>query len=107
VDKTFQEIARLDRLIHEPARLAIMAVLYACEEADFTYLMNATGLTRGNLSGHLARLEEAGYITIEKRFLGRKPNTLCRLTSAGREAFDTYWSRWRKLAGRVAERREP
>jgi DNA-binding MarR family transcriptional regulator len=85
-----QDLLGVDRVIHEPARLAIMAVLAACESADFVYLRNATSLTQGNLSAHLLKLEEAGYITIEKRFQDKKPNTLCRLTDKGAAAFKHY-----------------
>ena len=90
--KTFnaQDLLDVDRVIHAPARLAIMAVLAACESADFVYLRNATSLTQGNLSAHLLKLEEAGYITIEKRFQDKKPNTLCRLTDKGSAAFKQY-----------------
>ena len=65
----FKEIINLDRLIHEPARLAIMAVLSACKSADFTYLLNTTGLTKGNLSAQLRKLEEGEYLTITKGFI--------------------------------------
>ncbi len=85
-----KELLEVDRVIHEPARLAIMAVLAACDAADFVYLRNATDLTQGNLSAHLAKLEEAGYVSVEKRFQGKKPNTLCRLTDRGRSAFKAY-----------------
>lgn len=103
MNEPYRAITQLDKLIHEPARLAIMAVLHACEEADFTYLLNATGLTKGNLSSHLVKLEEAGYVAIEKRFVGKRPNTLCRLTPAGREAFQEYWARWRRIVERVPD----
>jgi DNA-binding MarR family transcriptional regulator len=83
-------IDRLDRLIHEPARLKIMTQLYIVESGDFTYLMRSTGLTRGNLSSHMTRLEEAGYIEIIKEFVDRKPMTMLRLTEQGREAFLDY-----------------
>lgn len=85
-----QQVLEVDRLIHEPARLAIMAVLAACESADFRYIRHATNLTQGNLSTHLTKLEEAGYLSIEKRFVEKKPNTLCHLTEAGRAAFRRY-----------------
>jgi DNA-binding MarR family transcriptional regulator len=85
-----QDLLEVDRVIHEPARLAIMAVLAACASADFVYLRNATSLTQGNLSAHLLKLEEVGYITIEKRFQDKKPNTLCRLTDKGSAAFKQY-----------------
>lgn len=80
----------IDRLVHEPARLAVMAVLYVLESADFTFLMNQTGLSWGNLSTHLSKLEEAQYIEVEKSFKGRRPNTNLRLTPSGRSAFQDY-----------------
>jgi DNA-binding MarR family transcriptional regulator len=83
-------VNEIDRLIHEPARLLIMAHLYVVEGADFLYLMNQTGLTFGNLSSHMSRLEEAGYIEVEKTFVDKRPNTRLRLTEAGRKAFDEY-----------------
>lgn len=85
-----RRLVDIDRVIHEPARLLITAVLYTVESADFLYLLHATELTKGNLSSHLMRLEKAEYVTIEKTFEGKTPRTLCRLTDAGREAFDTY-----------------
>ncbi len=85
-----KDLANLDRLIHEPSRLAIVAVLSACESADFTYLLNATGLSKGNLSAHLTKLEEGGYISIAKSFKGRYPNTSCSLTKEGLRAFEAY-----------------
>lgn len=84
------KFAEIDRVIHEPARLAIMALLYVIESADFTFLMNQTGLSWGNLSTHMSKLEEAGYIEVEKSFKGRRPNTNLRLTTAGRSAFREY-----------------
>ena len=92
-----QDLLDVDRVIHEPARLAIVAVLAACESADFVYLRNATGMTQGSLSAHLGKLEEAGYVEIEKRFQGKKPNTLCRLSDTGRTAFKQYRARVSKL----------
>jgi DNA-binding MarR family transcriptional regulator len=84
------EVADLDRLVHEPARLAVMALLYVIDSADFTFLMNQTGLTWGNLSTHMTKLEDAGYIEVEKSFKGRRPNTTLRLTPQGRKAFHKY-----------------
>ncbi len=95
-----QDLLAVDRVIHEPARLAIMAVLASCEAADFRYLRGATTLTDGNLSAHLNKLEEAGYISVEKRFVEKKPNTLYRVTSAGREAFQRYRSQVSKWIGK-------
>lgn len=85
-----RNLAKLDRLIHEPSRLAIMAVLSACENADFTYLLQATGLSKGNLSAHLSKLEAGGYIQITKKFKGKYPSTVSALTPAGRRAFEAY-----------------
>lgn len=83
-------MSELNRVIHEPARLTIVAVLSSIKEADFLYLLRETGLTKGNLSTHLFRLEEAGYVEIEKTFRGKVPLTLVRLSSAGKAAFQEY-----------------
>ena len=85
-----QELAQLDRLIHEPARLMIVMVLYGAGEADYLYLQREVGLTQGNLSSHLSKLEDAGYVEIEKKFKGKFPLTICRLTAKGSAAFDGY-----------------
>jgi DNA-binding transcriptional ArsR family regulator len=85
-----QRLAEIDRVIHEPARLMIVALLAAVEEADFQYLRQTTGLTQGNLSAHLSKLEEAGYVAIEKTFRGKYPLTICRLSKRGREVLDNY-----------------
>ncbi len=85
-----QKVIDVDRLIHEPARLSILAILSAVESADFLYLLRETGLRKGNLSSHLTRLEQAGYITIEKTYRGKTPMTICKLTGAGQAAFETY-----------------
>jgi DNA-binding MarR family transcriptional regulator len=90
VSSGLSQVADLDRLIHEPARLAIMALLYVVESADFTFLMNQIDLTWGNLSTHMSKLEEAGYLEVEKSFKGRRPNTTLRLTPRGRKAFQEY-----------------
>ncbi len=97
VPEPFEELTGLDRLIHEPARLAILTALSACRKADFMYLLRLTGLTRGNLSTHLTKLEDAGLVGIEKRFVGRKPNTLVALTRRGRTAVERHWQRLEEL----------
>ena len=81
-----QPIADIDRMIHEPARLMIMAHLYVVENADFLFLMRQTGLTRGNLSSHMSKLEAAGYVAVEKKFVDKIPRTLLSLTKKGRQA---------------------
>ena len=83
-------IAELDRVIHEPGRMMIVALLAAVEECDFLFLLRETELNKGNLSSHLSKLEEAGYVEIEKKFRGKVPQTLVRLSPAGRKAFDLY-----------------
>jgi DNA-binding transcriptional ArsR family regulator len=83
----------LDRIVHEPARLAILAVLNSAEEVDFNFVLLATGLSKGNLSKQTAKLEEAGYVSIRKYFRGKVPATGYRLTEAGRAAFAAYWER--------------
>jgi DNA-binding MarR family transcriptional regulator len=90
-------LADIDRLIHEPARLALAAILSVVESADFLYLQRETGLTKGNLSSHLAKLEEAGYVAIEKTYRGRIPLTLVRLTDAGTAAYRAYRARFMKF----------
>jgi DNA-binding MarR family transcriptional regulator len=83
-------LAELDRVIHEPARLLLVATLSVVESADFLFLMNQTKLTRGNLSSHLSKLEAAGYVEIKKEFVEKIPRTLLSLTEAGRSAFVEY-----------------
>lgn len=85
-----RDIAKVDRLIHEPARLTIVTILYVVESADFLYLSRETSLTKGNLSSHLYKLEDAGYVKIEKTYKGKIPLTVCSLTNRGRLAFENY-----------------
>lgn len=101
-----QQIDDLDRIVHEPARLAILTVLSACREADFTFLLRVTGLTNGNLSTHLTKLETAGLVTIVKQFAGKRPQTLVSLTATGREQIKQHWLRLEKLrdqAGKLTD----
>ncbi|MHC4546553.1 MAG: winged helix-turn-helix domain-containing protein [Planctomycetota bacterium] len=88
--ENLQPLAEIDRVIHEPARLLILAHLSVVESADFLFLMNQTNLTRGNLSSHLSKLETAGYVEIKKEFVDKIPRTLLRLTERGRIAFNEY-----------------
>lgn len=97
-----QAIAQIDRMVHEPARLAIMAVLSACESADFKALQHLTGLSKGNLSAQLSKLESAGYVKIDKGFAGRYPHTECALSAMGREAFRAYWRQYQALSSLLA-----
>jgi DNA-binding MarR family transcriptional regulator len=93
----FEELVGLDRLIHEPARLALMTALSACTQADFLFLQRLTGMTNGNLSSHLAKLEEAGLVRIEKKFVGKTPNTIVGLTESGRDAIEQHWKQLERL----------
>lgn len=89
-NETLHPLAEIDQVIHASARLMVLTYLYVVESADVVFLKNMTGLTWGNLSTHLTRLEEAEYIVIEKEFRGRKPHTTVQLTQKGREAFKAY-----------------
>lgn len=83
-------INKIDPLIHAPARLMVLSYLYILDSADYVFLMRMTGLSWGNLATHLAKLQDAGYISIDKTFEGKKPRSALRLTGAGREAFRSY-----------------
>lgn len=96
-----RDLAEVDRLIHEPARLMLASILYAVESADFLYLQRETGLTKGNLSSHLAKLEEAAYVAIEKTFQGKIPLTVCRLTPKGRQSFEAYRKQMKEFVDRL------
>ncbi len=98
-----RDIVALDKVIHEPARLAIMAVLYASDAADFLFLLNSTGLSKGNLSTHVAKLEEAGYIQVTKSFQGKIPNTAYALSRQGRTAFARYYKGLSEITKRVGK----
>lgn len=97
MSELFEEIAGMDKLIHEPARLAILTALSVCKSADFTYLQRLTGLTQGNLSGHLGKLEEAGYLLITKQISGKRPLTTISITSVGRQAIENHWAGLERL----------
>ena len=88
--ENLRSVTDLNRLIHEPARLLILTILSPVASADFLFLQRETGLTKGNLSAHLSKLEEAGYIKIEKTFKGKLPLTVCKLTPAGKKALTQY-----------------
>lgn len=98
-----QRIVGLDRLIHEPARLNIVAHLYVVESADFLFLMHQTKLTRGNLSSHLSKLEAAGYVAVEKKFVDKIPRTLLSLTEKGRRAFQVYCQNMKQVLDKLPD----
>ena len=93
----FEQLADLDRLVHEPARLAILTALAACKSADFLYLQRLTALSKGNLSSHLSKLETGELVAIEKEFVGKIPNTRVSITKAGRSAVERHWKRLEQL----------
>jgi len=96
------DLAAIDRLIHEPARLAILTALSACLKADFLFLQSLTGLTAGNLSTHLTRLEEAGLITLVKRIVSKRTNTEAQITPLGSIAIQRHWEQLDELRRRAS-----
>jgi len=94
-------LSGVDRLLHEPARLMIVTILYPLDQSDFLYLLRETGLTKGNLSAHLMKLEEAAYIEIEKTFRGKVPMTLIKLSPLGRTAFMEYRNKLKEIMEQI------
>jgi DNA-binding MarR family transcriptional regulator len=101
VDPGLRKLAEVDRTVHEPARLMILMVLYTVKSANFTFLINATELSDGNLSSHLSKLEQAGYVKVDKGYAGKKPRTLLSLTAAGRKAVEDYRSMMEQALGKL------
>jgi DNA-binding MarR family transcriptional regulator len=89
-DPELGSLTNLDRVVHEPARLLVLCYLYVVKSADFLFLLRKTGLTRGNLSAHMRKLESAGYVDVEKTFNDRLPLTIYGLTTSGRKALRKY-----------------
>ncbi len=105
MDQTpFAELAAADRLIHDPSRLAILSALLGCAEADFQYLLAVTGLSKGNLSSHLSKLEAGGVIEIEKGHQGKIPWTRARLSAEGRDKVESHWRSLEKMRRRAKSR---
>lgn len=102
-----EEVESLDRLVHEPARLVILTTLASCASADFTFLQRITGLTNGNLSAHLAKLEAGELVMIEKRFVDRRPNTSVVITVRGKRAVQRHWEALEQIRHRVRDLRAP
>jgi DNA-binding PadR family transcriptional regulator len=93
------DLPELNPVIHGKLRLALLSLLSTVEEADFTWLRGKTGSTDGNLGAQLAKLEEAGYVQVEKKFVQRKPQSIYRLTETGRKALTEYVQALRQLLG--------
>lgn len=89
--------ADIDKTVHEPARLLILSMLYVIDSADFVFLHNQSGLTRGNFSTHISKLEEEGFIDVEKEFVDRKPTTVYKITSSGRNALEAYRDQMKQI----------
>lgn len=100
-DNPIEELASLDRLVHDPSRLAILTTLEACESADFTFLCSITGLTKGNLATHISKLEGAGLVSVHKAIFENKPNTSYQITESGRAAIAAHWERLDSLRRRA------
>ncbi|MFX0030517.1 MAG: winged helix-turn-helix domain-containing protein [Candidatus Hermodarchaeota archaeon] len=103
INETIPTLPSIDKLIHEPARLDILAILYVIKESDFIFLKNQTGMTWGNLSSHLTKLEEAGYIFVKKELSGKKTMTRVSLTNEGRVAFQKYRQKMNEFLKRIPE----
>ena len=99
-------VSEPDAVIHQPTRLRIMMLLSGLHEADFNFLLSTLGLTKGNLSGQSAKLEEAGYVEIQKAFQGKIPRTTYRLTELGRERLREYWAAMDEIRGDEGSRGE-
>lgn len=98
-------ITGIDRVIHEPARYLIMAYLSVAESADAIFLQRQTGLTWGNLSSHLSKLEAAGYVVVIKDFIDKKPHTMLQMTEEGRKAFSSYRERMKQVLEELPDTR--
>jgi len=92
-------IDEIDRVVHEPARYLILSILYVLESGDFLFIQNQSGLTKGNLSSHVSKLEDAGYVKVVKKFIGKKPLTMLKITTTGRRAFEEYRKTMSRIIG--------
>jgi DNA-binding MarR family transcriptional regulator len=100
-EENLNKILSLDKLIHEPARLAIMTSLMTAESGDFNFILNVTGLTKGNLSSHMEKLSQAGLLKIEKSFIAKKTNTVLSLTDEGKKTIREYWKTIEDLGKKI------
>ncbi len=97
-----ENLAGVDRVIHEPARLVLMTALSTCQFSDFLFLQRLTGLTAGNLSSHLIKLEEAGFLWMEKEIVGKRVRTRVGLTDTGRRAIEEHWRKLEVLRSQAS-----
>ena len=99
-----EQISKLDPVVHAPIRLAILSVLVTIKSAGFSYLKETIGTTDGNLSTHLSKLESSGYISIDKKFVGKKPQTICSITEAGRIALSNHLEQLENIVARQKDK---
>jgi len=97
-NKIHQVHNNINRVVHEPVRLAILKILTSAKEVDFNFLLTTLGLTKGNLATHINKLEEASFIEVKKEFRGKIPHTSYRITKKGRRQFQKYWENMKDLA---------
>ena len=102
-EQSFHALSGIDKLVHEPARLMILSYLSVINSADFTFLMKQTELTRGNLSSHISKLEEAGYVKVNKEFVDKIPRTLIRITAKGKKALKDYRDKMKTVIDSLSE----
>jgi DNA-binding MarR family transcriptional regulator len=102
MNEEWRTLMDVDKLIHEPSRLMILTILNSVQKADFIYLQRETGLTRGNLSVHLSKLSDAGYIEIQKTFNGKMPQTICQITDTGKAAFIKYTEYLKNVVSKIS-----
>jgi len=103
MSESLAALTGIDRLIHEPARLQIVALLYVLESADFVFVSHQTGFSWGNLSAHVTKLEEGGYVKVEKGYKGKRPQTMLSLTAKGRKAFQAYRQSMKQMLDELPE----
>ena len=88
----------INRIVHEPVRLAILKILSSAKEVDFKFLLTTLGLTKGNLATHINKLESANFVKVKKEFVGKIPHTSYRITKIGQREFDKYWQNLKELS---------
>ena len=99
INNSLSELTDIDKDIHEPARLMILSYLFVLDSADFVFLRGQTGLTWGNLSSHISKLEEKQFVTVEKKFVRKKPRTMVKLTEKGKQALLNYREKMKQILG--------
>ena len=99
----FDEILMIDKTIHEPARLFLMSILYNTEEVDFLFLLNETQLSKGNIATHTRKLEDEGYLTVKKEFVGKKTHSIYTITENGKKILEAYTNALKKILDEITQ----